>query len=123
MGWANCGEDSRGRPIGYAHAAKCDHDGCAAEIDRGLSYACGGMHGAGSLGGDRDFDWDSFEISCEGYFCPAHLRSPCLEHEDGKERCAPLLCHSCASELERSYREDEDWRDNWPTKADPLALP
>lgn len=61
MGWANCGTDSHGRPIGYAHAATCDAPGCTESIDRGLAYACGGMHG------DNDP-----EGSCEGYFCEAH---------------------------------------------------
>lgn len=60
MGWARCGEDSRGRPIGYAHQATCDEPGCAARIHRGLAYACGGEHG-------EDVH------SCEGYFCGAHL--------------------------------------------------
>jgi hypothetical protein len=57
MGWANCGEDSRGRPIGYAWEATCDRPGCNAKIDRGLAYACGGMHGNEALGGDPDADW------------------------------------------------------------------
>lgn len=60
MGWANCGEDSKGRPIGYAHAATCDAPGCDAKINRGLSYVCGGMHGED-------------EVSCERYFCADHL--------------------------------------------------
>ena len=45
MGWAHCGLDSKGREIGYAIATTCDEPECAAEIDRGLAYACGGMHG------------------------------------------------------------------------------
>lgn len=60
MGWGNCGTDSKGRPIGYSHSATCDHPVCNAEIDRGLSYACGGMHG-------------ETEYGCEGYFCTQHL--------------------------------------------------
>lgn len=60
MGWANCGTDSTGRPIGYNHKATCDHPGCTVEIDRGLAYACGGSHGED-------------ENSCERYFCSAHL--------------------------------------------------
>ncbi len=60
MGWSDCGVDSRGRPIGYAHQATCDHDGCEKEIDRGLAYACGDNH----LGGDG---------FCEDYFCYEHL--------------------------------------------------
>ena len=60
MGWANCGTDSKGRPIGYAHEAICDYPGCDERIDRGLAYACGSMHG----------DADG---ACEGYFCGKHM--------------------------------------------------
>ena len=45
MGWAFCGHDDQGREIGYSVRAKCDHPGCAADIDRGLGHVCGGMHG------------------------------------------------------------------------------
>jgi hypothetical protein len=78
MGWANCGHDSKGRPIGYAHAATCDHPECNALIDRGLSYACGGMHGQN-------------EHDCDGYFCGAHLE--CVELVGGE--CLQL-CAACA---------------------------
>lgn len=60
MSWSHCGKDSAGRPIGYAHAEKCDHPGCNTDIDRGLSFACGGMHG-------------NTEIGCDKYFCETHL--------------------------------------------------
>jgi hypothetical protein len=60
MGWGDCGTDSLGRPIGYVFEATCDFGGCLARIDRGLSYACGGMHG-------------DDETSCELYFCPKHI--------------------------------------------------
>jgi hypothetical protein len=55
MGWS-LGHDNRwgkfGRDIGYGVPAPCDHPGCGAEIDRGLSYVCGthpygGEHGCG----------------------------------------------------------------------------
>lgn len=65
MGWANCGEDSTGRPIGHAHEAVCDEPGCDERIDRGLSYACGGMHGNETAEGG--------ESCCGGYFCGEHL--------------------------------------------------
>ena len=65
MGWADCGVDSNGRPIGYAFAATCDHPDCSEKIDRGLSYACGDMHGEGS-----NADGDGY---CEKYFCSEHL--------------------------------------------------
>jgi hypothetical protein len=82
MGWSNCGTDSRGRPIGYAHRATCDHVSavtgkkCKVKIDRGLAYACGGMHGAD-------------EFSCEGYFCPKHLFYSDNEEVHGQ------LCKAC----------------------------
>lgn len=34
MGWENCGTDSNGRPIGYAHEATCDHPECSAELKK-----------------------------------------------------------------------------------------
>lgn len=60
MSWSHCGTDKQSRLIGYAHEAVCDHEGCSKVIDRGLSYACGGMHG-------QD------EHSCDKYFCEEHL--------------------------------------------------
>ncbi|CAM4074632.1 hypothetical protein [Shewanella denitrificans] len=92
MGWANCGEDSNGRPIGYAIEATCDHPGCHNQIDRGLSYACGDMHG-------------NDEIGCAGYFCERH-RATHIEH-DGKHH---QICNRCATELVDSeeWQEDEN---------------
>jgi hypothetical protein len=60
MGWAYCGKDEDGRDIGYSVEAKCDEPGCDADIDRGLSYVCGGMHGGDGVG-------------CGKYFCGKHL--------------------------------------------------
>src|SRR6185503_6645031 len=60
MGWS-IGFDSRwNRDIGYGVPATCDHPKCNEEIDRGLSYVCGGD----PKGGDR---------GCGLYFCPLHL--------------------------------------------------
>lgn len=86
MGWANCGEDSKGRPIGYAHSAVCDHPGCNKEIDRGLSYACGGMHG--DCGGQ----------ACEKYFCTDHLFYVDHESMGYDELSVGQLCPSCYEE-------------------------
>lgn len=85
MGWANCGTDSRGRPIGYAHAGTCDEPGCSEVIHRGLAYACGGMHG-------------DDEISCEGYFCDAHLSGLVVDAGGDTHR----VCAGC----ETSWREE-----------------
>lgn len=90
MGWANCGEDSKGRPIGYAVAATCDHPGCEAKIDRGLAYACGGMHGE--------------EDGCEGYFCEKHRSSTIITNHPSpaKKREYLFVCTAC----ETAWREE-----------------
>lgn len=103
MSWSNCGCDSSGRPIGYAFSATCDHDGCNQKIDRGLSFACGDMHGA-------------TEYGCELYFCGDH-RDNFVDDGDRGVR----VCDSCARSLVESgewyFDEDEgalmrvsDWR-------------
>jgi hypothetical protein len=80
VSWADCGKDSRGRRIGYGFDATCDHrekgKKCRAKIDRGLGYACGGMHGAD-------------EFSCEGYFCGEHL------YFSDNEEAPRQMCKAC----------------------------
>lgn len=89
MGWANCGEDTQGRPIGYAHEATCDFPGCDAKIHRGLAYACGDMHG-------------DDEISCEKYFCEAHRRGEVVTSQgDHKSVCA-----ECETAWRREFPEE-----------------
>jgi len=74
MGGADCGLDSQGRPIGYAFEAVCDEPECEQVIDRGLAYACGGMHGETQYG-------------CEKYFCVKHLDMVGLPDDEYKEFC------------------------------------
>jgi hypothetical protein len=90
MGWGDCGVDSKGRPIGYVHPARCDHSGCKEKIDRGLAYACGGMHGK------HDGD-------CEGYFCAKHLHG--VEDPD-KRLHSPQLCEACKNSWNEYLVED-----------------
>ena len=97
MGWGNCGTDSQGRPIGYVFEATCDHPGCDAKIDRGLSYACGDMHG-------------ETEVSCEKYFCDKHrrnfIRVSGFRHEsDTRDE---QVCDACAAQLLESGEWVED---------------
>lgn len=82
MGWADCGLDSQGRPIGYVHAGVCDHPECEKEITRGLAHACGGMHG-------------KTEFGCEKYFCEDHLQHTVLDAPDDFYS----ICGSCAQSL------------------------
>lgn len=88
MGWGNCGEDSKGRPIGYCHAATCDHEGCTKQIDRGLGYACGGMHGT--------------SVGCEGYFCGDHM----VYRNDPGEGRGVQVCFECAEALDEEQKRD-----------------
>lgn len=89
MGWADCGKDSHGRKIGYAISETCDHPKCKKKINRGLSYACGGMHGAG-------------EYMCEGYFCLDHL----YYHRMDEPRFP--ICERCLKESESPDSEDNN---------------
>ena len=49
MGWSIGYDSNWDRDIGYGVPAYCDHPDCNEEIDRGLSYVCGGE----PYGGDR----------------------------------------------------------------------
>lgn len=114
MGWANCGEDSKGRSIGYAHEATCDHEGCQEKIDRGLSWICGRyMHGV--------CDW-----SCERYFCDSHVNEPDLPssllammHADD----VWSVCFQCCQELEAAWKKGSFNTDipeaHWPENYNP----
>lgn len=64
MGWS-IGFDTRwNRWIGYGVPAYCDHPKCTEEIDRGLSYVCGGGPYGENPRGGKD--------GCGLYFCEDH---------------------------------------------------
>lgn len=92
MGWG-CGVVA-GREVGYSVQAVCDKDGCTAEIDRGLAYCCGGMHGGGEHG-------------CGDYFCPDHL---CYGGHIRPGGLVPgaALCESCLARWEVAYPDPDD---------------
>lgn len=60
MSWAIGFDERWQRDVGYGVPAYCDLPGCATEIDRGLSYVCGGE----PRGGDH---------GCGLFFCEKHL--------------------------------------------------
>lgn len=60
MGWSIGYDSSWNRDIGYGVPATCDHPGCGAKIDRGLSHVCGKEPYGGDFG-------------CGLYFCSSHL--------------------------------------------------
>lgn len=61
MGWSIGYDSTWKRDIGYGVPAVCDHPRCNKEIDRGLSFVCGGEPFGGEYG-------------CGLYFCYEHLR-------------------------------------------------
>lgn len=86
MGWGY-GINNEGREIGYGVKATCDEDGCEEDIDRGVSYVCGGEHDGG-------------EDGCGGYFCESHLFH--AMPPDGRRQ----LCNACFDAKHEG--EDED---------------
>lgn len=77
MGWSVGFDSNWNRDIGYGVPAYCDYPGCTKEIDRGLSYVCGGEPYGGEKG-------------CGLYFCEDHL----YFHEF-RDREAKQVCHRC----------------------------
>ena len=77
MGWSIGFDSNYNRDIGYGVPALCDHPECSEEIDRGLSYVCGG----GPYGGEH---------GCGLYFCEKHLE---YSGKHGVQVCS--RCHSC----------------------------
>jgi hypothetical protein len=77
-----------GRDCGYAVPAVCEHPNCDAEIDRGISYVCGGTP-------------DS-EFGCRLYFCEKHLQYAPNDNGDSVQ-----VCDRCAYRLEHP---NDDWK-------------
>ena len=75
MSWAVGYDEDWQRDIGYGVPAVCDYTGCGAEIDRGLSFVCGGEPYGGEEG-------------CGLYFCDKHL----LLTLGARQRCE-RCCH------------------------------
>jgi hypothetical protein len=86
MGWSIGYDSNWDRDIGYGVPATCDHPGCGASIDRGLSYVCGGE----PFGGER---------GCGLYFCNKHLN---LYSK------LPQLCDRCAPRRRKPFAPTPD---------------
>jgi hypothetical protein len=96
-------------PAGYAVLDTCHQPGCAAEVDRGLAFLCGGTPGAADGHG------------CGQWFCGAHL----LGKPDTVDIMGDGLCASClerwkgnnpdllAAEEARFERDVAAWRAAW----------
>lgn len=64
---------------GYGVPAICEYPGCNEEIDRGMSYACGG----------EPFS----EHGCDRYFCEKHRVLHCF-NAGGRRECVEV-CERC----------------------------
>jgi hypothetical protein len=85
MGWSIGWDQEHDRDIGYGVPALCDHPKCNEEIDRGLSYVCGGQ----PYGGD---------IGCGLFFCGKHLSYvPDPYDTDPEVGDNVQLCNRCAN--------------------------
>jgi hypothetical protein len=80
MGWSIGFDEKWNRDIGYGVPAYCDAPGCTTQIDRGLTYVCGGE----PYGGDR---------GCGLYFCEKHrefqLCARCTSYKPPYKRIKP----------------------------------
>lgn len=97
MGWAIGYDSDWGRDVGYGVPAHCDHPGCTAKIDRGLSHVCGGEPGGGENG-------------CGLHFCDEHLvfhPQVCLQCYHGKPPFTPKPDHP---EWVQWKLTDDSWR-------------
>lgn len=76
MGWSIGFNEVLKRDIGYGVPAYCDHPGCNAEIDRGISNVCGSEPYGGEHG-------------CGMHFCNDHLQiaGPKRDHVELCKRC------------------------------------
>lgn len=86
MGWSIGFDSNWHRDIGYGVPAYCDHPDCNKEIDRGLSYVCGGE----PYGGPR---------GCGLYFCEKHL----FMYDK-----LPQLCERCAPRKKKPFPAKPD---------------
>ena len=92
MGWS-LGYDGRwDRDIGYGVPAFCDHPKCEKEINRGLSYVCGGEPHGGEYG-------------CGLYFCDEHHLG--YRHDEANQLCP--RCAAYRAPYKRPKPEHPDW--------------
>ncbi len=87
MGWSNCGLNTdTGDEMGYGVEGVCAHPECDKAIDHGLAYLCGDMH--------------ADDVSCNRYFCYAHLTASqrcfaCDKAEPECGACSDKGCEEC----------------------------
>ena len=88
MGWSIGFDSNWKRDIGYGVPAICDHPACNKEINRGLSYVCGGE----AYGGEN---------GCGLFFCSDHL---------DPELCNRCRQHKAPYDPKSDCKEWRDWK-------------
>lgn len=114
---------------GYGVPTICEHPDCTEEIDRGMSFACGG----------EPFS----EYGCDRYFCGKHRQTICYNPSTGKKcrhqkdcECEIVeVCERCAKGKEPfPYKPEakewlnhlltdeswEEWRKNNPKEVEQM---
>jgi hypothetical protein len=118
MGWSIGYDKNWQRDIGYGVPAECDHPGCFEEIDRGLSYVCGGEPYGGAHG-------------CGLYFCSKHLYMAgdaknnaqlCLRCRYGKKAYHPKPDLKVWIEWKLNDESWQQWREQNPEAVEALKL-
>lgn len=74
MGWSIGFDSNWKRDIGYGVPAVCDHPRCCKEIDRGLSFVCGGQPYGGEKGCGLFFCSEHLSMTERGQLCPKCCR-------------------------------------------------
>jgi hypothetical protein len=107
MGWSIGWDQNWQRDIGYRVPAYCDHSGCAAEINRGLAYVCGGE----PFGGDG---------GCGLFFCDEHraIIGLCERCEAGEEPFQPTADHPRWIHHKQTDPSWEKWRRDQRSEAE-----
>lgn len=113
---------------GYGIPAICEYPSCKKEIDRGISFACGG----------EPFS----ELGCDRYFCSKHRKYTCFnsdgEPDENEEENCIEVCAQCAENKEPfDYKPEhkkwvehlltdeswEQWRKENPDEVKELSSP
>lgn len=106
MGWSLGYDSNWKRDVGYGVPAICDGPECTEEINRSLSYVCGGEPYGGDCG-------------CGLYFCGNHLwygkeAQLCRQCSDGKEPFKPKPDTREWIEWKLTHESWAEWRDAEP---------
>ena len=96
MGWSTGYDNNWKRYIGYSIPAYCDHPKCDTEIDRGISYVCGGE----PYGGDR---------GCGLYFCSKHLWHHVFKDGECRQLCRRCDTYKPAYKPKPEHPETVKW--------------